>query len=40
VDALFPDHPDWNNSELTVEAYRQGPDGRWRILRVHSERLR
>lgn len=40
VDALFPDHPDWNNAELTLEAYRQGPDGQWRISRVHSERLR
>lgn len=40
VDALFPDHPEWNNAELTLEAYRQGADGRWRICRVHSERLR
>lgn len=40
VDALFPDHPAWNNAELTLETYRRGPDGRWRILRVHSERLR
>lgn len=40
VDGLFPDHPEWNNSELTLEAYRQGSDGRWRIFRVHSERLR
>lgn len=40
VDALFPDHPEWNNAELTIEAYRRGPDGRWRIIRAHSERMR
>ncbi len=40
VECLFPDRPDWNNAELTVEAYRRAPDGGWRILRVHSERLR
>lgn len=40
VECLFPDRPEWNNAEVTVEAYRRGPDGRWRILRVHSERLR
>jgi|GEM_PF-6519577 len=40
VDALFPDHPEWNNAELTLETYRRGPDGRWRILRAHSERMR
>lgn len=40
VDGLFPDHPEWNNAELTLEAYRRGADGRWRILRAHSERVR
>lgn len=40
VDALFPDHPEWNNAELTLETYRRGADGRWRIRRVHSERMR
>jgi len=40
VDCLFAAHPDWNNAELTVESYRRGADGRWRIARVHSERLR
>jgi len=40
VDALFPDHPEWNNGELTVEVYRRAPDGRWRIMRAHSERMR
>ncbi len=40
VECLFPDRPEWNNAEVTVEAYRRDPDGRWRILRVHSERLR
>ena len=40
VDCAFPAHPDWNNAELTIETYRRGEDGRWRILRLHSERLR
>lgn len=40
VDALFPAHPEWNNAELTVESYRRAEDGRWRLLRAHSERLR
>ncbi len=40
VECLFPDHPEWNNSELTLESYRRGADGRWRISRAHCERLR
>ncbi len=40
VDVLFPDRPEWNNAEVTVEVYRRAPDGRWRILRAHSERMR
>jgi hypothetical protein len=40
VDCLFPAHPEWSNAEITVESYRRRADGRWRICRVHSERLR
>ncbi len=40
VECRFPDHPAWDNAELTVETYRRGVDGRWRLWRAHSERLR
>lgn len=40
VDCRFPRHPEWNNAELTLETYRRGSDGRFRIVRVSSERLR
>lgn len=40
VDCVYPDQPEWSNAELSLEAYRRGEDGRWRLVRVHSERLR
>ncbi len=40
VACSFPEHPHWDNEEVTVEAYRCGEDGRWLLVRAHSERLR
>ncbi len=40
VECRFPRHPEWNNAELTLESYRRGEDGRFRIVRASSERLR
>jgi hypothetical protein len=40
VECVFPQRPEWNNAELTLETYRRGDDGRFRIARVTSERLR
>ena len=40
VECIYPDRPEWSNIELTLEAYRRGDDGRWCLVRAHSERLR